>query len=290
MLQAKAQAQEIAIRELSGGMRRLLWIAGFLVLLAGSTLYILTEQTESFFAWTIDLPLTAAFLGAGYWASVAFEWLAARERVWVYARISVPSVFVFTTLTLIATLIHLDLFHLGGSFPSRTQTIAWAWIAIYASVPVAMAWLWVSQSRAPGRDPDKTAPPPGAIRAMLVTHALVMLPLGAYLFLAPEQAASLWPWALTPLTGRAVGAWVFSVGITAAQAALENDLERIRVAAYGYIGLGVLQLLALARYLDVPDWTDFRALLYLTVLVSMVVTGAAALALRPGTHTRVTRA
>ena len=277
-----AEAQDVGVRELSGGMRRLLWIAGFLVLLAGSTLFILTEQTESFFAWTIDLPLTAAFLGAGYWSSVAFEWLAARERVWVYARIAVPSVFVFTTLTLIATLIHLELFHLGSSFPFQAQAITWAWIAIYAGVPVAMAWLWITQGRAPGSDPPKTAPLPGAIRMMLVIHALVMLPLGAYLFLLPERALSLWPWALTPLTGRAVGAWVFSVGVTAAQAARENDLERMRVAAFGYVGLGVLQLLALARYLQVPDWGDVRALVYLVVLISMVITGAAALARRPG--------
>ena len=279
---SQAEALEAGIRELSGGMRRLLWIAGFLVLLAGSTLFIFTEQTESFFAWTIDLPLMAAFLGAGYWSSVAFEWLAARERVWVYARIAVPSVFVFTALTLIATLIHLELFHLGSSFPFQAQAIAWAWIAIYAGVPVAMAWLWVTQSRAQGSDPAKTAPLPGAIRTMLVIHALVMLALGAYLFLLPERALSLWPWALTPLTGRAVGAWVFSVGITAAQAAWENDLERMRVAAFGYVGLGVLQLLALARYLQVPDWTDVRALVYLGVLLSMIATGAATLARRPG--------
>ena len=277
----QAEAQEVTIKEMSAGMRRLLWIAGFLVLLAGSTLFILTEKTESWFAWTIDLPLTAAFLGAGYWASVAFEWLAARERAWAYARISVPSVFVFTFLTLIATLIHLELFHLGSSFPLGTQAIAWAWIAIYAGVPVAMAWLWVTQSRAQGSDPAKTAPLPAAIRMMLVIHAAIMLPLGAYLFLAPERALSLWPWALTPLTGRAVGAWVFSVGITAALSARENDLERIRVAAFGYVGLGVLQLLALARYLQVPDWSDVRALVYLVVLLSMVATGAAALTRRP---------
>jgi hypothetical protein len=84
------------------------------------------------------------------------------------------------------------------------------------------------------------------------------------------------------LTGRAVGAWVFSVGVTAAQAARENDIERIRVASFGYVGLGVLQLLALARYLQVPEWTDGRALVYVVVLISMVVTGAAALARRPG--------
>jgi hypothetical protein len=273
----RAEAHPDTIRELTVGMRRLLWVAGFLVLLAGSTLFVLSEQTESWFAWTIDLPLTAAFLGAGYWASVAFEWLAARERAWVYARISVPSVFVFTFLTLIATLIHLELFHLGSSVPPGTQAITWAWMAIYASVPVAMAWLWIKQSRAEGSDPPRTAPLPGVIRMMLVIHAAMMLPLGAYLFLAPERALSLWPWTLTPLTGRAVGAWVFSIGITAAQAAWENDLQRIRVAAFGYVGLAVLQLLALARYLQVPDWGDVRALVYLVVLVSMVATGAAAL-------------
>lgn len=258
-------------------MRLLLWIAGFLVLLAGSTLFLLTEKTETFFAWTIDLPLTAAFLGAGYWASVAFEWLAARERAWVYARISIPSVFVFTVLTLIATLIHLELFHLGSSFPRGTQAIAWAWIAIYVTVPIAMAWLWITQSRAPGHDPERAAPLPAIFRTMLVLHALVMLPLGAYLFLSPEQAISLWPWPLTPLTGRAVGAWVFSIGVTAAHAAIENDFERIRVASFGYVGLGVLQLLALVRYLSVPDWSGLDAWLYVAVLLSMVVVGIALL-------------
>ena len=255
-------------------MRLLLWVAGFLVLLAGSTLFLLTEKTETFFAWTIDLPLTAAFLGAGYWASVAFEWLAARERAWVNARISIPSVFVFTVLTLVATLIHLELFHLGSSFPPGTQVIAWAWLAIYVTVPIAMAWLWINQSRASGDDPERTAPLPAIFRAMLVFHALLMLSLGAYLFLAPEQAISLWPWALTPLTGRAVGAWVFSIGVTAAHAAIENDFERVRVASFGYVGLGVLQLLVLVRYLSVPDWAGLGAWLYLAVLLSMVITGA----------------
>ena len=78
-----------------------------------------------------------------------------------------------------------------------------------------------------------------------------------------------------------MGAWVFSVGVTAAQAARENDIERIRVASFGYVGLGVLQLLALARYLQIPEWTDVRTLVYVVVLISMVVTGAAALARRP---------
>ena len=117
----QAEAQEVGIRELSGGMRRLLWIAGFLVLLAGSTLFILTEQTESFLRGRSICRLRPPFseLATGrVWRSSGWP----RERAWIYARIAVPSVFVFTTLTLIATLIHLELFHLGSSFPFRTHS------------------------------------------------------------------------------------------------------------------------------------------------------------------------
>jgi len=47
-------------------MRSLLLAASFMVFLAGFQLFILTEQTEHYFAWTIQPPLIEAFLGAGY--------------------------------------------------------------------------------------------------------------------------------------------------------------------------------------------------------------------------------
>ncbi|MBA3629040.1 MAG: hypothetical protein H0W55_05095 [Actinobacteria bacterium] len=55
---------ESGLKMLTSGMRKLLWIAGFLVFLAGMQLFVFTERTEIWFAWTIDVPLTAAFLGA----------------------------------------------------------------------------------------------------------------------------------------------------------------------------------------------------------------------------------
>jgi hypothetical protein len=51
-------------------MRVWFLIDTLLVLVTGVQLYLLTGQTERFFAWTIASPLTAAFLGAAYWASV----------------------------------------------------------------------------------------------------------------------------------------------------------------------------------------------------------------------------
>ena len=66
------------------------YVAAVLVLLAGFQLFVFTDRTASYFAWTIRNPLAAAFLGAGYRASVAFEALAARQRIWANARIAVP--------------------------------------------------------------------------------------------------------------------------------------------------------------------------------------------------------
>ena len=258
-------------------MRRLLWVAGLLVLLAGIPLFVFSEQTATYFAWTIDVPLTAAFLGAAYWASVAFEWLAARESAWANARVAVPSVFVFTTLTLMASLAHIDLFHFDSSFELRTRLVAWAWLAIYVTVPVAMVALWIAQRRARGEDPPRVSRLPTWLTALLAVQAAVMLALGAYLFLAPESAASLWPWPLTALTGRAVGAWVFSIGIAAAHSVWENDARRLRLGAVGYAAIAVLELVALARFRSTVDWGEPEAVLYVLFLLGVLVTGGALL-------------
>jgi hypothetical protein len=106
----------------------------------------LTEQTNLYFAWTIQAPLTAAFLGEGYFASFLLEVLAAREREWARTRIAVPAVFTFTTLTLIATVLHADRFHFNAPFLSA-QAAAWFWLAIYAIVPPTMLVVWVRQLR-----------------------------------------------------------------------------------------------------------------------------------------------
>ena len=274
-LSIERHGPQSGLKTITPGMRKLLWIAGFLVFLAGMQLFVFTERTETWFAWTIDVPLTAAFLGAAYWASVSFEWLAARQRVWAYARIAVPTVLVFTTLTEVVTLYHLELFHLGDTVPVTTRAVTWAWIAIYTVVPLCMVALLVGQSKVTGNDPRRD-PLPRWIAAVLVVHAAVMLPLGAYLLIAPENAAALWPWPLTPLTGRAVGAWVFSMGLAAGHCVRENCLVRVRVATRSYVVLAVLELIAVARYVDTVVWGAPQSTIYMIVLLSMLVVGVAA--------------
>lgn len=268
----------VAPKPLVPGMRWLLFVAAILVLLAGVQLFVFTERTNTYFAWTIVNPLAAAFLGAGYWASVSIEALAGRQRVWANARIAVPAVLTFTGLTLAATLLHLKKFHFSSSFAAATRAVTWAWLAIYVLVPVLMLVVLTVQARTPGSDPPRSAPLPRWIYLVLAVQAVAFLGLGVALFAIPAQAALVWPWKLTPLLSRVTGAWLISLGVAAGHAMFERDARRLRPAAVGYVLLALLQSIALVRYPHQFEWASASGVIYLIFLVTMLVTGGVAMA------------
>jgi hypothetical protein len=268
----------VTLRRLSPGMRRLLFTASVLVLLAGIQLFIFTGRTDSFFAFTIPNPLAAAFLGAAYLAAVPIEALAGRQALWANARIAVPAVLVFTVLTLAVTVTHLDQLHLGARFAAGTQLVTVAWIAIYVLVPALMLILLAVQARIPGADPPRSAGLPAWLYVVLAVQAIVLLGVGIALFAMPGRAAPLWPWKLTPMMAQATGAWLISLGVAAGHALLERDARRLRPAAAGSILLAVLLSIALARYPHQFEWRSASGVVYLIFLVMMLLTGAVSLA------------
>lgn len=260
------------VRPTTLGMQRMLLAASVLVFIVGIQLFIFSEQTDTLFAWTIQPPLTAAFLGAAYWASFAMEFLASRRRVWAHARIAVPAVLIFTGLTLVVTLLHLDRFHLNS--PNMiTLGAAWAWLIVYVVVPPLMSVLLFLQLRTPGGDPPRQSALPAWVRMALAIHALIMIPLGIALLVAPEPTIRIWPWSLTALTGRAIGAWSLALGVAAAHAVWENDWARVQVATMSYTVFGVFELIALARYSQTVNWSSASAWIYVIFLASVLVVG-----------------
>ena len=253
-------------------MRGLLYGASGLVFLAGFQLFILTEQTDKYFAWTITPPITAAFLGAAYWASVAVELIAAREPLWARARIAVTAVWLFTTLTLIVTLLHLDKFHFNSP-DFIPQFAAWFWLAIYAGVPVAMLLAYRAQQHLPGGDPPHQSLFPIPLRVIFLIQGTVMLIVGAALFVSPTNTISIWPWKLTILTGRAIGAWLLAVGVAVFHAIRENDLLRIRPLGGGFTVIAILEIIALLRYPTALSWTVPSSWFYVIFLVSVLAVG-----------------
>ncbi|MBA3471172.1 MAG: hypothetical protein H0T53_16170 [Herpetosiphonaceae bacterium] len=261
-----------SFQPLTQGMRRMLFTASFLVFTVGIPLFLLTSRTDFFFAWTIQSQLTAAFLGGAYWASFVLEFMAARERYWSHARCAVPAVVAFTALTLIVTLLHIDKFHFN--VPSLfTRVGTWVWLAVYASVPIIMGLLTVFQLRVPGSSPPRQYPLPQWMRVILMINATVLILLGIAFLIAPTAVMPLWPWALTALTARAIGAWLVGLGIAAAHEVWENDFLRGRPVMVSSVVFSLLQIIALVRYPNEPDWGHPAMWIYLLFLANFLVVG-----------------
>ena len=270
------------LRPVTAGMRRMLYLAAALVFGAGFPLLVFTEYTDKLFPWTIDPPLTAAFLGACYWSAGVLEWAAARERLWCRARVAVPGVLLFTILTCIPTVANL------GHFNMRSPA-TYAWVAIYFGVPPVLGWLWWRQAAVRGEDEPRSLPLPGFMRAGYWALGGVLLASGAVLFAAPAAAAALWPWDLNPPDSRYaqlsrmepyVGVWLLGLGTVAVNTVLENDFRRVRCVFAGGVALPALIGVAVLRYPGTVLWSRPTVAVFavcLALLLGLSVAGLAKL-------------
>lgn len=261
-----SEASRAAVRPHLEGLRRFYWVAVLLVTSVGFFLFILSGDTERLFAWTINPPLTAAFLGANYWAAFFLAVLSARERVWANARLTFAVSMVFITLTMVATALHLDKFNFDNAN-------GWLWSVVYFAVPPLLLVLIVRQLRLPGDDPPRQHALERWLVPIVIAQLVVAFAIGLALFVAPSTADDLWPWELTPLTSRAVGAWLLALAAGLAATLYERDWRRVRAAVPTFFAMPVLQAVALARYSDTVDWSGARLWLYLLYLGSLVVLG-----------------
>ena len=83
-----------------------------------------------------------------------------------------------------------------------------------------------------------------------------------------------WPWPLTPLTGRAIGAWNVGLGIAAGHAWLVDDAPSLVPVGVTGALFGVLQTVALLRHGDELDWSSPAAVGYVVGLAAVTVVGA----------------
>ena len=264
-------------------MRALLAVFCVLTALATIALFVLSSATDRFFAWTIEPPLTAALMGAGYAAGFLLVALSLRDPVWAHSRLPV--------LTILALHRHhadRDAAAPGpvppparvASLPLIARTAAWFWLTVYVLIPVAMLVSVVLQERAPGRDPLPGHPVPLVLRTALAVESAALLVTGVALATAPPPRRRCGG-GLDPLTARVVAAWLIAFGVATALAAFAGDLARLRTLGDRLRVFGVLTLVAVVRYAGTPDWDEIPAWVFLAVTVAIVATGAAGWRLAP---------
>src|SRR6266498_4451887 len=152
-------------RSLSFSTKLLLLGAGGLAVVAGPILFLFPTQTATYFAWTIKHPLTPIFMGANYAGGIGAVWAMYRNR-WSIARILLPGVFTFAITQLLATLLHIPIFN-------WSHPVAWAWLFVYVTSPVATLLVYFSMERGYTSPASSSLTVPNGFAPILKVFAVV---------------------------------------------------------------------------------------------------------------------
>lgn len=244
------------------GLIVLILVAAFLIL------YLRPSETDTLFAWTIKPSMTAILMGAGYLGGAyVFAYAVAVPR-WHRIGLTLLPVTVFTWYEALATVLHWERFHQGHS-------AFWTWVVVYGLTPLVVPALWLYNRRAdPGAPEPYDAVVPAAMRTVIGLLGAAQLAISLVLFLWPEGAIRVWPWALTPLTARVLAGWFALPGVFGRLASRERRWSALRIPVQGQALAQLLILIGVAR-----AWGDFNPANPLTELyVGGVVVWLAAVA------------
>ena len=209
------------------------------LLLGFAVLYLFPGHTDHLWAWTIAAHLTSEVLASAYLGGAYFFVRAAMSRDWLQLRTGFLAVALFASLLGVATIVHWNVF-------GHSRVAFWLWAGLYFTTPFLVVAAWVANERvaAPARDRDLRL---GTVsRACVGLVGLGALLQGLVLFVHPTTMIDSWPWPLTPLAARAVGA-VFCLGSAGLFAAVDGRWSSIRLMLEVESLMVALMLLAAVR-------------------------------------------
>jgi hypothetical protein len=221
------------------------WLSAFItpfLLVAFVLLYGFPGDTARLWAWPIRPTMSSMVLASAYLGGAWFFLRVLRERRWAAVGDGLVAVTAFATLLAIATVLHWDRF-------SHGSLAFWIWAGLYAVAPflVAGAW-WRNQRTAAAPEVDELRLPPAA-RWGVAAFGIGGLAMGAVMFASPATMIPRWPWLLTPLTCRVLGAVLVLAG-AAAGAVRDPRWVRIRLLLEVEVVMLVLMLVAAFRARD----------------------------------------
>ncbi|QNE22476.1 hypothetical protein F1D05_36960 [Kribbella qitaiheensis] len=166
-------------------------IAGFVIL------YLFPQHTPRLWAWPLRPTMTSMVLASAYLGGAYFFIRAALERQWHVLAPGLLSVTLFATLLGVATVLHWDKF-------SHDNPAFWIWSALYFVAPFLVLGSWLANRRYDVPTGDDALPP--IVRGVIAGIGLLALAQGTVMFISPTTFLDLWPWPLTPLSGRTLAA------------------------------------------------------------------------------------
>jgi hypothetical protein len=175
-----------------------LFIVPFL-LVAWVILYAFPGHTARLWAWQIPITMTSMVLASAYLGGAYFFLRVARAERWHEVGTGFLAVTTFASLLGVATVLHWDTFF-------HDRLAFWLWAGLYFTAPFLVIGAWLANRRyaAPVAAGDVLLRP--AERTVIAVVGVASLATGLAMFVAPGSLIDVWPWPLTPLSCRVVGA------------------------------------------------------------------------------------
>lgn len=195
------------------------WVAGLVIpflVVAFIILYIFPDQTGMLFAWKIQPSMSAMMLGSAYAGGIYFFTGVLRSRQWHKVKVGFLPVIAFASLLGIATILHWDKFN-------HSHVSFFAWAGLYFTTPFIVSFVWLrNRKQDAGNSVEQDTIIPYTWRLIMGAFGSITLVISLFLFLQPGMLISLWPWTLTPLTARVMGAMFALPGLVGLGIALDK--------------------------------------------------------------------
>jgi hypothetical protein len=241
-------------------------------------LYLFPDDTKRLFAWTIMPTMTPMVLASAYLGGAYFFVRVLRERHWHAVKTGFLAVTLFATLLGVATILHWDKFN-------HRHVTFWIWVVLYFSTPFLVFGAWLANRRhaAPAR-PDE--PRLGrTARLVIVLVGVAALLQGVVMFAAPPVDLPYWPWLLTPLTCRVLGA-VFCLGVAGIAVLVDPRWTAVKLMLQ--VAMLMIALILIAAVRAAPEFDTHQPLTWM-LLAGFIATliGAAYLSYAMGIRPRL---
>lgn len=247
--------------------RVLAWVIAPVLVVAFVLLWPVPTDTGRRFAWDITPTLTPMVLASAYLGGSYFFVRAGTTRAWHTVKGGFLPVVVFASLLGIATVIHWDKF-------THSSPAFWLWALLYFTAPFLVAYaFWTNRSYdAPARTHEVYVSKPVARVAAGI--GVLALATGLFLVVFPAAAIPVWPWKLSPLTARVVGA-VFCLGVAGFGLLVDRRWSSARIPVQS--GLVMLALIVVSGVRAQAELLTGRPLSWALVIGFPVVLLATAL-------------
>ena len=179
------------------------------------------DDTARLFAWRIDPGFTSMVLASVYLGGAYFFVRAARATEWHTVGGGFIPVGLFASLMGVATITHWDKF-------IHTNIAFWLWAALYFTTPFLVFAVWfLNRREQSARTPDELLISQH-IAVLIGVFGITATATSLFLFLVPTAAIAIWPWTLTQLTARVMGA-IFALGVAGLSAFTDKRWTSMRI-------------------------------------------------------------